>query len=61
MVDDVINSLCISSVVKGKIGSAALFNIVHVWVAIKYGGETYVRAYACLFAEDMIVLLASHT
>ena len=37
MVDDVINSLCISSVVKGKIGSAALFNIVHVWVAIKYG------------------------
>lgn len=44
MVDGVINSLCISSVVKGKIGSAALFNIVHVWAAIKYGDENYVRA-----------------
>lgn len=44
MVDDVINSLYISSVVKGKIGSAALFNIVHMWVAIKYRGENSVRA-----------------
>lgn len=39
MVDDVINSLCISSIVKEKIGSAAVFNIVYVWVAIKCRGE----------------------
>lgn len=44
MVDDVINSLCISSVVKEKIGNATLFNIVHMRVAIKYRGENSVRA-----------------
>lgn len=44
MVDDVINSLCISSVVKGKIGSAAVFNIVHMWEAMKCRGEDSGRA-----------------
>lgn len=35
MVDNVINSLWTSSVVKGKIESEALFNVVRMWVTEK--------------------------